>query len=253
MLDLSALVQVLKQLREQYNYATDEDLLAQREGLDHALRLGTLHTFSTCYRLTIKTLRRFFALTHHSSEYTNQWTDTEVFEHAIRANLLFSEIQDWARFSELSTLDSLSYDNQKWEHDSVLILAFISVVQHAIEALAKSDFSQSAYAQQGEMHELLLQPNELSTLTAILKSLLPPDAQVYFFGSRANGRAHRGSDLDLAIDAGRKLTHRELMALEDAFHDSDLPYKVDVVDVQTLSPSFLAIISSHWQPISLSQ
>jgi predicted nucleotidyltransferase len=50
------------------------------------------------------------------------------------------------------------------------------------------------------------------------------------FGSRATGRARRYSDLDLAIDAGRPLTLDEIAGLAEAFSDSDLPYKVDIVD-----------------------
>jgi len=50
------------------------------------------------------------------------------------------------------------------------------------------------------------------------------------FGSRATGRARRYSDLDLAIDAGRRLTLDEIAGLTEAFSDSDLPYKVDLID-----------------------
>ena len=64
----------------------------------------------------------------------------------------------------------------------------------------------------------------------ILRANLPPSTKVWVFGSRATGRARRYSDLDLAIDAGRPLTLDEIAALAEAFSDSDLPYKVDVVD-----------------------
>jgi uncharacterized protein len=50
------------------------------------------------------------------------------------------------------------------------------------------------------------------------------------FGSRATGRARRYSDLDLAIDAGRLLTLDKIAELTEAFSDSDLPYKVDIID-----------------------
>ena len=59
------------------------------------------------------------------------------------------------------------------------------------------------------------------------------------FGSRATGRARRYSDLDLVIDAGRRLTLNEIAALAEAFSDSDLPYKVDLVDWQAAD--------NHWQ------
>jgi type I restriction enzyme S subunit len=64
----------------------------------------------------------------------------------------------------------------------------------------------------------------------ILGANLPQGAKTWVFGSRASGRARRYSDLDLAIDAGRRLTLDEIAELAEAFSDSDLPYKVDIVD-----------------------
>ncbi|HYZ42383.1 MAG TPA: nucleotidyltransferase domain-containing protein [Stellaceae bacterium] len=64
----------------------------------------------------------------------------------------------------------------------------------------------------------------------ILRTQLPQNSKVWVFGSRATGRARRYSDLDLAIDAGRRLTLDEIASLAEAFSDSDLPYKVDLID-----------------------
>jgi len=64
----------------------------------------------------------------------------------------------------------------------------------------------------------------------ILQAHLPQHTQTWVFGSRVTGRARRYSDLDLAIDAGRPLTLDEVAELAEAFSDSDLPYKVDLVD-----------------------
>jgi uncharacterized protein len=64
----------------------------------------------------------------------------------------------------------------------------------------------------------------------ILRANLRQSAKIWVFGSRATGRARRYSDLDLAIDAGRRLTLDEIARLNEAFSDSDLPYKVDLAD-----------------------
>jgi type I restriction enzyme S subunit len=64
----------------------------------------------------------------------------------------------------------------------------------------------------------------------VLKAHLPQNTRAWIFGSRATGRARRYSDLDLAIDAGRRLTLDEAARLAEAFSDSDLPYRVDLVD-----------------------
>jgi predicted nucleotidyltransferase len=64
----------------------------------------------------------------------------------------------------------------------------------------------------------------------IIRANLPQRTKAWVFGSRVTGRARRYSDLDLAIDAGRRLTLDEIGRLTEAFSDSDLPYRVDLVD-----------------------
>ena len=77
---------------------------------------------------------------------------------------------------------------------------------------------------------------------SILNAHLPTDVKVWVFGSRATWTTKRSSDLDLAIDAGRPLTRQEGFVLADAFDESDLAYKVDIVDFQTVAKSFKTII-----------
>ncbi len=85
-------------------------------------------------------------------------------------------------------------------------------------------------------------PQDLDIVRTILQAGLPAGAKVWVFGSRATGATKRSSDLDLAIDAGRKLSLSELSALNNAFEDSDLPYTVDLVDWTTTSEAFRTII-----------
>ena len=79
----------------------------------------------------------------------------------------------------------------------------------------------------------------------ILREHLPPGVRIWVFGSRATGRARRYSDLDLAIDAGRRLTIDETAILREAFDECDLPYKVDIVDWQAISDNFRQIIDQE--------
>src|SRR5690242_18574188 len=74
----------------------------------------------------------------------------------------------------------------------------------------------------------------------LLDAHLPRGTKGWVFGSRATGRARPYSDLDLAIDAGRPLTLDEIAGLTEAFSDSDLPYKVDLIDWHN--------IDDRWRP-----
>ena len=82
-------------------------------------------------------------------------------------------------------------------------------------------------------------------MSAILQKHIP-NKTVWAFGSRATRNAKRYSDLDLAIIGDASLSVSLLAALEDDFAESDLPFKVDLIDWTTISPEFRVIIkNSH--------
>ncbi len=87
-----------------------------------------------------------------------------------------------------------------------------------------------------------IRPKDLQIVQKILGATLPKEAAVWVFGSRAKGKARRASDLDLAINLGRPLTQHESSQLFHAFEESDLPYKVDVVDLCIVNESLKNII-----------
>jgi type I restriction enzyme S subunit len=69
-----------------------------------------------------------------------------------------------------------------------------------------------------------------------------PQFDVWAFGSRTRWAAKDYSDLDLAIITDQPLSLSLSAALGDDFSESDLPWKVDVVDWATTSESFRKII-----------
>lgn len=98
---------------------------------------------------------------------------------------------------------------------------------------------------------LHLTKNETAEVRKILVSLLPPNTKVEVFGSRAGGAIKPWSDLDLAIDAGRPLSLAERADLTEAFDESSLAWKVDIVDRATVSERFGAIIDRTAAPFDL--
>ena len=75
-------------------------------------------------------------------------------------------------------------------------------------------------------------------------SQLASDCDVLIFGSRYHGKAWEYSDLDLAFAGEEKLGFDRCFLLKDAFSESDLPFRVDVLDYHAISPEFRAIIDS---------
>jgi predicted nucleotidyltransferase len=81
------------------------------------------------------------------------------------------------------------------------------------------------------MPKLDLQPQYRQMLLAVLAAHAP-DAEVWAYGSRVNGQAHDGSDLDLVVRNPDRLDapQKRLHLLRDALTESDLPILVEVLD-----------------------
>ena len=63
-----------------------------------------------------------------------------------------------------------------------------------------------------------------------LISALAPTAKIILFGSRARGRFLRSSDIDIALDAGKKLPEVAIAEIKDVLAGTDIMYKIDVLD-----------------------
>jgi len=87
-------------------------------------------------------------------------------------------------------------------------------------------------------------PVNLEIVRAVLQRHVP-NAEVWAFGSRVTGKAKAYSDLDLCIDAGQALGLDVGSALAEGFAESDLPWKVDIVDWHTTSDAFRKLIEQN--------
>ena len=90
-----------------------------------------------------------------------------------------------------------------------------------------------------------LNPNHLGTVKAILAEHVP-ECEVWAFGSRAAWTARDYSDIDLAVGGERLLHWRTLGRLKEAFEDSRLPMRVDVLDWHSISESFREVIARDY-------
>jgi type I restriction enzyme S subunit len=93
----------------------------------------------------------------------------------------------------------------------------------------------------GDMPAIAMRPDLWPIVREILRSHVP-HYEVWAFGSRAKGQPKPYSDLDLAIISDARLPLNVSAGLADAFSESDLPWRVDLVDWATTSPSFRKII-----------
>jgi predicted nucleotidyltransferase len=84
---------------------------------------------------------------------------------------------------------------------------------------------------------------------AILARIVP-EATVWAFGSRVHGRNLKPfSDLDLAIVEGKRLAPGAMVGLKAAFADSDLPFRVDLVELDSVDDAFRERIEAEHRQV----
>ena len=90
-----------------------------------------------------------------------------------------------------------------------------------------------------------INPNYLATVERILAEHVP-ECEVRAFGSRATWTARDYSDLDLAVVGKGPLHWRTLGGLKEAFEESNLPMRVDVLDWHAISESFRDMVERDY-------
>ncbi len=76
-------------------------------------------------------------------------------------------------------------------------------------------------------------------------SALQPNASIYLYGSRARGTNAPLSDIDLAIDVGKKIPIIELGEIKSVLEGTNLIYKMDIVDYNNINNELKKSIDSE--------
>ena len=71
----------------------------------------------------------------------------------------------------------------------------------------------------------------------VLISAMIPDAKIILFGSRATSLHSDCSDIDIALDTGKKLNRFYVGEVRDVLNATRIPYKIDLVDYYGVSAS----------------
>ena len=91
-------------------------------------------------------------------------------------------------------------------------------------------------------------PKYLEIIYKILQKHVP-ECEARVFGSRITGRVKKYSDLDLAVVGKTKLLTDVLYLLKEDFQESDLPFRVDVLDWNAISKEFQRVIEEKYEII----
>lgn len=91
-------------------------------------------------------------------------------------------------------------------------------------------------------------PHQLKIIIKTLREYVP-ECEVRAFGSRVSHTAKSYSDLDLAVVGKAELNQSRLNRLIEAFEESELPFRIDVLDWNAISESFRIIIEQSYEII----
>ncbi len=89
-----------------------------------------------------------------------------------------------------------------------------------------------------------LAPKHLELLLTILRERIP-NVRVYAYGSRVTGQARPFSDLDLALEGDAPIPSDRLALLREDLTESDLPMRVDLVDLQRITGPFKDVVNAQ--------
>lgn len=93
------------------------------------------------------------------------------------------------------------------------------------------------------MKKIALTAQEFKIVADIMKKW----PKTVVFGSRIKGTSRRFSDLDLCIK--EPITDYEYESLQEAFEESDLPFRVDLVEYNKVDETFKAAIDRQGVPL----
>ena len=93
-----------------------------------------------------------------------------------------------------------------------------------------------------------LAPEQLAIVQRLLAAHVP-ECEVRAFGSRVTGKTKPHSDLDIALLGPARLPLGRLAALREAFAESELPIRVDVIDWHAILENFRNIITAKFETL----
>jgi predicted nucleotidyltransferase len=95
---------------------------------------------------------------------------------------------------------------------------------------------------------IAISEDSLNMVKNILSKTVP-NCEVRAFGSRIKGTNREYSDLDLAIIGEKKLGISVLGNVQEAFMESALPFRVDILDYNAISEKFQKVIDAEYEKI----
>ena len=215
----------------------------QKNTANTFVRDSVIQRYEYTYEMAHKILRRFLSETEPNRAEVSEMFFNELIRLGCKRGLLLNDIETWDKYRKLRNLTSHNYDEFNTESIILIIPIFIEDIDYELAKIKEKAGQQITLIHIDENHKNLI--------ISLLRNTPEIDnCSVYLFGSRVNGKSVNYSDVDIAIDyQGKPLPDTLKMALSSSFEKSILPYTVDIIDLNSVSPVFRVKIEKDFVKI----
>ena len=207
------------------------------------VRDSVIQRFEYTFELSHKILRRFLSETEASRAEISEMLFNDLIRLGCKRGLLLNDLETWDKYRKSRNLTSHNYGEFNADSVAVIIPVFIEDIDYELAKINEKLSQQTVLLHIDEQH--------INIIVSIIKSIPElNDCSVYLYGSRVNGKSVKFSDVDIALDYhGEPVADAIKFKLTAQFEKSILPYTVDIIDINSVSPVFKAKIEKDFVKI----
>ena len=204
----------------------------QKDMSNTFIRDSVIQRFEYTFELSHKILRRFLSETESSRAEISEMLFNDLIRLGCKRGLLLSDLEIWDKYRKLRNLTSHNYDEFNAEDIVVIIPVYIEEIDYELAKINEKINQQTVMLHIDEKH--------LNMIISTIKSIPEfNNCSVYLYGSRIQGKSVKYSDVDVALDRdGEPVPDALKFNLSSLFEKSILPYTVDIIDLNSVSPVF---------------
>jgi len=207
------------------------------------VRDSVIQRFEYTFELSHKILRRFLSETEASRAEISEMLFNDLIRLGCKRGLLLNDLETWDKYRKARNASSHNYDEFNADNIVIIIPIFIEDIDYELVKIKEKLNQQTVFLHIDEQH--------INIIVSIIKSIPElNDCSVYLYGSRVNGKSVKFSDVDIALDChGKHVTDTMKSKLTIQFEKSILPYTVDIIDINSVSPVFKAKVEKDFVKI----
>ena len=216
----------------------------QKNTSNSFVRDSVIQRFEYTFEISHKILRRFLSETESSRAEISEMLFNDLIRLGCKRGLLLNDLETWDKYRKLRNLTSHNYDEFNTEGIVLIMPVFIEEIDYELAKINEKSEKQNVL--------IHIDENHLNVIASIVKNVAELEKSlVYLFGSRIQGKSVKHSDIDMAIDYnGSVLPDAVKMKLSSLFENSLLPYSVDIIDINSVSPVFKSKIERDFVKIN---